>query len=263
MPTTLITVNFFKQIVAIPVHHAWFKFRIEFGCAFLGDEKDYNHFVRVKALKMNTLFIPHVTPGTPPNQASMFSMLMAAARAKSVANICFINDNNNELEMDDGDDVDDHDDDDDFMVLGDWFGLQPPPAAALITNINHVAPAVPRFTRSKFPCMKQYESTWWTRYLAPEVRTDLIDHPNGRHHGKFRVLFHVSFSVFLEWLDILKRRWYPNWRESMELALLENLCRTLSLGCWAPSSTSQLMHLTTPPAPLQTSVKRCIAFFMK
>ena len=104
-----------------------------------------------------------------------------------------------------------------LMVLEDWFGLQPPaPAAAVITNINHVAPAVPRFTRSKFPRMKQYdESTWWTRYLAPEVRTDLINHPNGRLHGKFCKLFHISFSVFfLVLLDILKRRWYyPAWRE--------------------------------------------------
>ena len=84
----------------------------------------------------------------------MLSTLMDAARAKSAAFMRFINDDNNELEMDDDDDVDD-DDDDDFMVLEDWFGIQPSPAAAVITNINHVAPAVPRFTRSKFPRMKQ------------------------------------------------------------------------------------------------------------
>ena len=90
--------------------------------------------------------------------------------------------------MDDNDDVDDNDD---FMlVLEDWFGLQPPPAAAFITNINHVASPVPRFTRSKFPCtMKQYECSWWTRYLEPEMRADLMDHPNGRLHGKFCKLF--------------------------------------------------------------------------
>jgi hypothetical protein len=58
-----------------------FKLRIKFGCAF-GDQKDNHHFVRVKALKMNT-FIHHVMPGMPPNQASMLSTLMAAARAKS------------------------------------------------------------------------------------------------------------------------------------------------------------------------------------
>ena len=153
-------------------------------------------------------------PGMPPNQASLLSTLMAATRAKSAVFMRCINNGNNELEMDDDDNVDDGDDDD-FMVLEDWFGLQQlPPAAAVIPNINHVAPAVPRFTRSEFPCMKQYESTWWTRYLArPEVRANLIDHPNGKHHGKFRKLVHVSFSVFLELLDILKRRWYPNWRE--------------------------------------------------
>ena len=90
----------------------------------------------------------------------MLSTLMAAARAKSAIFMRFINDDNNELEMDDDNNVDDGNDDD-FMELEDWFGLQPPPAAG-ITNINHVAPAVPRFTRSKFPRMQQHESTWWT-----------------------------------------------------------------------------------------------------
>jgi hypothetical protein len=168
-----------------------FKFRIKFGCAF-GDEKYYHQFVRVSAVKMNA-FDPHAMPGT------------AAARATSAAFIRLIHDNNNQLEIDD-------DDDDDFMVLGDWFGLAPSPAAAAITNMNHVAPAVPSFTRSKFPRMKQYESTWWTRYLVPEARANLIDHPNGRRHGQFRKLFHIWFSVVLGLLDILKRGWYPNWR---------------------------------------------------
>ena len=45
------------------------------------------------------------------------------------------------------------------------------------------------------------------------MRTDLIDHPSGRLHGKFRKLFHISFSVFLVLLEVLKRRWYPNWRD--------------------------------------------------
>ena len=41
-----------------------------------------------------------------------------------------------------------------------------------------------------------------------------MDYPNGRLNGKFRKLFHVSFfCVFLVLLDILKRRWYPTWRE--------------------------------------------------
>jgi hypothetical protein len=61
--------------------------------------------------------------------------------------------------------------------------------------------------------MKQSKSTWWMKYLAPEVRADLIDHPNGRLHGKFHKLIHILFSVFLVLLDIIKRRWYPNWRE--------------------------------------------------
>jgi hypothetical protein len=183
---------------------------MSFGCAF-GDQKDDHHFVRVKAFKMNA-FIPHVMPGTPPNQVSMLSTLMAAARAKSAVFMRFINDDNNELEIEDDDDVDD-DDDDDFMELEELFGHAPPPVAAAIINNNHVPPAVPRRTRAKFPRMKQYESTWWTRYLAPEGRADLIDHPNGRLHGKFRKLFHISFSVFLVLLEVLKRRWYPTWRE--------------------------------------------------
>ena len=99
----------------------------------------------------------------------MLSTLMAATRAKAAVFLCFINDDENELEIDDDDDVDD-DDDDDFMVLEDWFGHAPPPVAAaiIITNNNHVPPVILRFTRAKVPHMKQYESTWWTRYLAPK-----------------------------------------------------------------------------------------------
>ena len=135
----------------------------------------------------------------PPKQASMLSTLVAAARAKSATFIRFINDDDN---------------DEDFMVLEDWFGLAPPPVAAPIINSNHLVPALLRRTRAKFPRMKQYESTWWTRYLAPEVvRATLIDHLNGRPHEKFRKLFHLSFSVFLVLLEVLKRKWCPNWRE--------------------------------------------------
>jgi hypothetical protein len=149
-------------------------------------------------------------PGMPPNQASMLSTLMAGARAKAASFLRFINDDEDELEIDDDDDDDGEDDD---LMLDDWFGLAPPPAATPIINNNHLVPALLRFTRAKVPRMKQYESTWWTRYLAPEVRADLIDHPNGRLHGKFRKLFHISFSVFLVLLEVLKRRWYPNWRD--------------------------------------------------
>ena len=80
-----------------------FKFRIEFGCTF-GNEKDDHHFVRVKASKEMNTFIPHVMPGTPPNQASMLSTLMAAARAKSAAFVHIKNDDNIKLEIDDDDD---------------------------------------------------------------------------------------------------------------------------------------------------------------
>ena len=91
----------------------------------------------------------------------MFSMLMAVARAKAAVFVRFINDDENELEIDD--------DEDDDLMLENWFGLAPPPAAAPIINNNyHLVPALLRFTRAKVPSMKQYESTWWTRYLAPE-----------------------------------------------------------------------------------------------
>ena len=164
-------------------------------------------------------------PGAHPNQESLLSTLVATARAKSVAFICLIHDDkNNGLEIDDKDNVDDDDDNDDndnddnFMVLEDRFGLAPPPAAAAITNNNHVAPAVPRFTRSKIPRKKQYESTLWTRYLVPEARPNLINHPNGRLNGKFHKLFHISVSVFLVLLGILKSRWDPNWRDNATCA---------------------------------------------
>ena len=121
---------------------------MSFGCAF-GDKKDDHHFVRVSASKMN-VFTPHAMPGMPPNQASMVSTLMATTRAYWAAFICFINNDENELEIDDNEDDD--------LMLENWFGLAPPPAAAPITNNNHVAPAFVRFTRAKVPRMKQYES---------------------------------------------------------------------------------------------------------
>ena len=194
---------------------------MSFGCAF-GDQKDDHHFARVKASKMNA-FTPHVMPGTPPNQASVLSTLMATARAKSAVFMRFINDDENELEIDEDEDDDGEDDD---LILENWFGLAPPPAAAPIINNNHLVPALLRFTRAKVPRMKQYESTLWTRYLALEVRADLIDHPTGRLHEKFRKLFHISFSVFLVLLEVLKRRWHSNWRDyvsHIELTLLGSI----------------------------------------
>ena len=155
---------------------------MSFGCAF-GDQKDDHHFVSVKASTMNVC-TPHVMPGMPPNQASMLSTLMATARSKAAVFLRFlINNDENELEIDDDDDDDGEDDD---LMLENWFGLAPPPAATPIINNNHLVPVLLRFTRAKVPRMKQYESMWWTRYLAPEVRADLMDHPTGRLHGKFR-----------------------------------------------------------------------------
>ena len=183
---------------------------MSFGCAF-GNQKDDHHFVRVKASKMNA-FTHQLMPGMPPNQASMFSTFMAGARARAAVFLRFINDDENELEIDDDDDGEDND-----LMLENWFvGLAPPPAAApIINNNNLLVPVLLRFTRAKVPRMKQqYESTcWWTRYLAPKGRADLLDHPIGRLHGKFRRLFDISFSVFLALLEVLKRRWYPNWRD--------------------------------------------------
>jgi hypothetical protein len=100
---------------------------MSFGCAF-GDQKDDHHFIRVKASKM-TVFTPHVMPGMPPNQASMLSTLMAAAKAKAAVFLRFINDDNNELEIDDDDDDDGEDDD---LMLDDWFGLAPPLVLAML-----------------------------------------------------------------------------------------------------------------------------------
>ena len=75
----------------------------------------------------------------------MLSTLVAAVRAKSAALIRFLQDDENELE------IDDDDGENDDLVLKNRFGLAPPPLAAPNTNINHVVPAVPRFTRSNVP----------------------------------------------------------------------------------------------------------------
>ena len=165
-------------------------------------------------------------PGMPPNQASIFSTLMAATRAKAAVFMRFINDDENELEIDDDEDDDGEDDD---PMLENWFGLAPPPAAAPIIKKNHLLPALLRFTRAKVLRMKQYESTWWTRYLAPaEDRADLMDHPTGRLHEKLRKLFHISFSVFWCCLRFWRGEDGTPIGESMLLAMPENLCCTLS-----------------------------------
>ena len=100
---------------------------------------------------MNVFTPQHVMSGMLPNQASMFSAPMAAARAKAAVFLRFINDDEHELEIDDDDDDDDDGEDNDLM-LENWFGLAPPPAATPIINNNHLVPALLlRFTRRKYP----------------------------------------------------------------------------------------------------------------
>jgi hypothetical protein len=135
-------------------------------------------------------------------------------QSKYAAFVCLIHDDNN----------------DDLMVLEDGFGLAlPAPVAVAITNNNHVTPAVPRFTRSKFPRMKQYErSTWWTtRYLVPEARADLMDHPSGRLHKNIESSSIPHFLSFWSCLTFLISDGTPI-GESTLFVLLGNLCHTLS-----------------------------------
>ena len=87
---------------------------MSFGCAF-GDQNDDQHFVRVKASKMN-VFTPDVMPGMPTNPALILSTLTDAARAKAAIFLRFINDDENEMEIDDDNDDDDDGEDDDLML---------------------------------------------------------------------------------------------------------------------------------------------------
>ena len=62
------------------------------------------------------------------------------------------------------------------------------------------------------------DSIWWTRFLAPAQRAELLQTPNGRLAKQFRKLFHAPYAVFLDLMSIATERWWPDWTE-------ENRCR--------------------------------------
>jgi hypothetical protein len=66
--------------------------------------------------------------------------------------------------------------------------------------------------------MNQRESLWWTRFLAPAQRAELLLDPNGRLAKQFRKLFHTPFDVFVDLFNLSTERWWQEWNE-------DNICR--------------------------------------
>ena len=59
---------------------------------------------------------------------------------------------------------------------------------------------------------------WWTRFLAPAQRDELLLDTNGRLAKQFRKLFHTPYDVFLDLMNLAKERWWQEWNE-------DNRCR--------------------------------------
>ena len=109
-------------------------------------------------------------------------------------------------------DDDDDTDDDDINLL---FQQQQPITAAheeIVVVHNEVAvitaAAKPKLTRIKYPRRNQKHSPWWSEYLMPESRQELLLHQaDGRLAKRFRRHFHVPFEVFVDLTALAKERW--------------------------------------------------------
>jgi hypothetical protein len=132
-----------------------------------------------------------VPPARQQTNASSFLMtLMIDIRAKSASLFRFLYDDNDVLELAAADD------DDDGMRNDLWEIEDVAPLVAdlpLVHIIPLPPPKKPKKKRTKFPQMNQRESIWWTRFLAPAQRAELLLHPNGRLAKYFRKLFSIWF----------------------------------------------------------------------
>ena len=88
----------------------------------------------------------------------------------------------------------------------------PPPAAASLRILQvQLPPSKSKKKRTKFPRMNQRDSIWWTRFLSPGQRAELLMNPNGRLAKQFRKLFHVPYVLFVDLMSLTKQRWWQEW----------------------------------------------------
>ena len=159
----------------------------------------------------------------PQTNVSFLSSLLTDARAKSASLFRF-------LYLDKDDVLESDDDDDDVGNNNHYVDLwEMEDVAPLVADLPTVQQPLPRppppaprrkpkKKRTKYPRRIQRDSIWWTRFLAPAQRAELLQIPNGRLAKQFRKLFHAPYAVFLDLMSIATERWWPDWTE-------ENRCR--------------------------------------
>ncbi len=150
-------------------------------------------------------------------KASLLSTLMTETRAKTAALFRFLyDDKNDDLQIED--EQDDDDDGNNFFLFDDVLEVEEAATPALPDFIMVQAPALsprpkPRKKRTKFSRRNQRESVWWTRFLAPAKRDELLLTPIGRLSAQFRKLFYTPYDVFLDLMNLATERWWQEWTE--------------------------------------------------
>ena len=141
-------------------------------------------------------------------KASLLSMLMIEARAKTAALFRLLYDENDVLQMED----EEEDDCGNSILFDDVLENKDAAAPALLAFIIAHTPALSPLKhwkkKTKFPHGNQRESVWWTRFLAQAQRDEHLLSPNGRLSAQFRKLFHTPYDVFLDLINLATERWW-------------------------------------------------------
>ena len=149
----------------------------------------------------------HVVPPRQPIEASFFSTLMTEVRANSAAVLRFLYDKEEE----------DKDHDNDLSFADEIFDIMEeavtpaPDADSVRILVQELPPPKRKIKRSKYLRMNQRQSIWWTRFLSPPQRTELLTNPNGRLGKQFRKLFHVPYVLFVDLTSLATQRWWQEW----------------------------------------------------
>ena len=66
--------------------------------------------------------------------------------------------------------------------------------------------------RRVFARVRKEDSTWWIKFLTPEMRLDMETEIDGRVATKFRRNFRVPYKLYkTEILALAAEWWFPNW----------------------------------------------------
>ena len=167
------------------------------------------------------MFDHNTVPQRQQTNASFLSTLMTDVGAiRSASLFRFLYDEDNVLEISD-DDHDNGKNNNDVLCdcLWEMEDVATPHVLADLPMIHiPLPPPKPKKKRKKFPRMNQRESLWWTRFLAPAQRAELLLDPNGRLAKQFRKLFHTPYDVFVDLFNLATERWWQEWNE-------DNRCR--------------------------------------